>query len=146
MRKFTFGFGLLVCLFSNLSSAIAQNACLISGRGYFRIHADAGGLFGAFAHDHLIEAQKIEGCAAMDSQNPARSSVKVTFQTSGLRVLDPKEKPEDREKVQMNMEKEVLRIADFPRIAFESIAIESAGSDRFRVRGSAWSSHQCGRT
>ena len=115
--------------------ASAQKACVVPGRGQFRIHADAGGLFGAFAHDHLIEAQKIEGCATVNDKNPAQSSVKLTFQAANLRVLDPKEKADDRAKVQKTMETEVLAVAQHPQITFESTGIESAGADQFRVSG-----------
>src|SRR5204863_10160383 len=65
----------------------------------------------------------------------SKSSVRVTFQAAGLKVLDPKESAEDRAKVQKNMETEVLAVAQYPRIAFESTAIEALGGDKFRVRG-----------
>src|SRR5688572_26201803 len=82
------------------SSGVAlQNACVIPGKGFFRVYADAGGLFSVFAHDHLIEAQKIEGCAVVDLQNPAQASVKLTFSTADLRVMDPNQSAEDRAKV-----------------------------------------------
>jgi len=113
----------------------AQNACVIPGRGFFRVYAEAGGLFSAFAHDHLIEAQKIEGCAAIDLQNPAQASVKLNFATAGVRVLDPKESAEDRAKVQKTMESDVLRIAEFPAITFESTGIASESSGKFQVSG-----------
>lgn len=125
----------LVFLTIHSSSLFAENACLVSGRGQFRVHANAGGLFGAFAHDHLIAAQKIEGCATIDPKNLSRSSVKVTFRTADLRVLDPKESADDRAKVQKTMETEVLQIAEYPQITFESTGVEAAGADRFRVLG-----------
>src|SRR6187401_3022310 len=96
----------------------AQNACVIPGRGFFRVYAEAGGLFAVFAHDHLIEAQKIEGCAQVDLRNLPQSSVKLTFSAADLKVLDPKESPDDRAKVQKTMETDVLRIAEFPKITF----------------------------
>jgi len=117
------------------TNASAETPCLVPGRGHFRVNVDAGGLFGAFAHDHLIEAQKIEGCATVDPQNLSRSSVKVTFRTPDLRVLDPKETADDRAKVQKTMETDVLRIAEYPQITFESTGVEAAGSDKFRLRG-----------
>jgi polyisoprenoid-binding protein YceI len=125
----------LVLLMVYSINTSGETACLVSGRGQFRVHANAGGLLGAFAHDHLIEAQKIEGCATIDPKNLSRSSVKVTFRTADLRVLDPKESADDRAKVQKTMETEVLRIAEYPQIAFESTGVEASGSDRFRVLG-----------
>ena len=38
-------------------------------------------------------------------------------------------------KVQKNMETDVLRVAEYPQITFESTGVEAAGSDRFRVLG-----------
>jgi polyisoprenoid-binding protein YceI len=91
-------------------------------------------LFGAFAHDHEIEAQKIQGCAVIDSANLTRSSIKLTFTTADIRVMDPKE-AKDRPKVQETMEREVLQVSQFPRITFESTSIETSGPNAFRVHG-----------
>jgi polyisoprenoid-binding protein YceI len=125
----------LACLTLYGTVASAEKACLVPGRGQFSIFANAGGLFGPFAHDHTIAAQKIEGCATIDPQNLSRSSVKLTFSTANVRVLDPKESADDRAKVQKTMETEVLQIAQYPQITFESTGIEAAGGDRFNVRG-----------
>src|SRR5262245_116285 len=122
--------------------AVAGNAfgvdgpCVVDGRGHFQIHTGTGGLFGAFAHDHLIEAQKITGCATLDPADLTRSSIKLVFTTAGLRVLDPRESATDRAKIQTNMEMDVLRIAEYPQITFESTGIERSDSaSTFRVRG-----------
>ncbi|PYR97061.1 MAG: hypothetical protein DMG16_25935 [Acidobacteria bacterium] len=65
-----------------------------------------------------------------------RSSIKVEFPSSAIRVIDPKESAKDRAEVQKTMETEVLGITQFPAITFESTAIERAeASDRFRVHG-----------
>jgi polyisoprenoid-binding protein YceI len=119
------------------SNGFASNgACVMPGRGHFQIHVGTAGLFGALAHNHLIEAEKISGCAAVDPKDPTHSSIKLDFPASNIRVLDPKESEKDRAEVQKNMETEVLRISEFPRIAFESTSIERAGGpDNFRVRG-----------
>jgi polyisoprenoid-binding protein YceI len=128
-----------LCLFavlvSTTRSVAQQNACVIPGKGFFRIYADAGGLFGAFAHDHLIEAQKIEGCAVVNRQNPTQGSVKLTFASADLKVMDPKQSAEDRAKVQKAMESEVLRVSEFPRITFESTSVAADSAEKFRVNG-----------
>jgi polyisoprenoid-binding protein YceI len=113
-----------------------RGPCVVPGRGHFTIHVGTAGLFGAFAHDHLIEAQKIEGCAAIDAKDLTHSSIKLNFPTAALRVIDPKESADDRAKVQKTMETEVLNVSEYPRVTFESTAIERAGaSDQFRVEG-----------
>jgi polyisoprenoid-binding protein YceI len=114
----------------------ADGPCIVSGRGHFQIHVGTAGLFGSFAHNHLIEAEKISGCAAIDSQDPSRSSVKLEFETKGLRVIDPKESEKDRAEVQKNMESEVLRISEFPKVTFTSSSVERLQADQYRVHGS----------
>jgi polyisoprenoid-binding protein YceI len=129
-------FSIIIAAVLLCTPAFADGPCIVPGRGHFQIHVGTAGLFGAFAHDHLIQAQQLEGCASIDPKDLTRSSIKVTFSTAGLRVLDPKESAEDRAKVQKTMESEVLRIAEYPRITFESTAIERAKStNEFQVRG-----------
>ena len=114
----------------------ADGPCVITGRGHFQIHVGTSGLFGAFAHNHLIEAEKIMGCATIDSKDVTHSSIKLEFPGTGIRVVDPNEKPADRAEVQKNMETEVLRISEYPNVTFVSTAIERAeGTERYRVRG-----------
>jgi polyisoprenoid-binding protein YceI len=129
--------GLILTQLLITATAFASNgACVLPSRGHFQIHVGTAGLFGALAHNHLIEAEKISGCAAVDPKDPAHSSIKLDFPASNIRVLDPKDSEKDRAEVQRNMETEVLRISEFPRIAFESTSIERAGApDVFRVRG-----------
>jgi len=106
-------------------STYAQSGpCLVPGRGFFRIHAGTGGLFGAFAHNHIIEAQKIEGCATVDSKDLTHSSIKLTFQTANIRVMDPDVSAKDRAEVQQTMETQVLATSQFPQFVFQSSSIE----------------------
>ena len=114
-----------------------DRACVMPGQGYFRIHVGTAGLFGAFAHDHSIEARKIAGCATIDSEDVAHSSVKLEFPTADIRVIDPKESEKDRAEVQKTMESQVLRISEYPRVTFASTGVErvAGAADRFRVRG-----------
>jgi polyisoprenoid-binding protein YceI len=125
----------LLVLFVCPAILSAENVCVLPARGFFRIHADAGGLFSVFAHDHLIEAAKIDGCANVDARNLTQSSVKLTFATNQVRVMDPKESADDRAKVQKTMETEVLQIADYPTVTFESTSIAEESPGKFRVSG-----------
>jgi polyisoprenoid-binding protein YceI len=125
----------LIVVLVSFSAHAADRACVVPGRGYFRINVGTGGLFGAFGHDHLIEATKIEGCAAVDMQDLAHSSIALTFPTSAIRVLDPEE-AKDRAEVQKTMETEVLGIAQYPEVKFESTRVEQAGTaQQLRVSG-----------
>jgi len=118
------------------TTAFADGPCVVPGQGYFRIHVGTGGVFGSFAHNHLIEAQKISGCAIIDSRDLAHSSIKLTFPTADVKVIDPKESAKDRAQVQKTMESEVLRVAEYPDVTFQSTGIEQGTSpDQLRVRG-----------
>ena len=110
--------------------------CVVPEGSFFRIHVATGGLFGGFAHEHLIEAQKIEGCANIDPSGPAKSSIKLIFPTANLRAIDPKESEKDRGQVQKTMETDVLRVSEYPEVTFESTTIETSGiADELRVHG-----------
>jgi YceI-like domain len=95
---------ILLDLVFSIAAVAADGPCVIPGRGHFYIHTGTSGLFGAFAHEHLIEAQKVEGCAVIDSNDLTHSSIKLSFATADIRVLDPKESATDRAKVQSTMD------------------------------------------
>jgi len=110
--------------------------CVIPGRGFFRIHTGTAGLFGAFAHNHLIEAQKVEGCAVLDTKDLTHSSIKLTFPAASVRVMDPGENAKDRATVQQTMEVDVLGVSKYPSILFTSTSIEIGGAaNQLRVHG-----------
>lgn len=125
----------LLALFIIVPTAFtADGPCVVPGRSNFQIQVGTGGLFGAFAHNHLIAAQKIDGCATINTTDSRQSSIKLTF--SDLRVLDPKESAKDRAEVQKTMDTEVLRISEYPRITFASTAVETSPSaNTLRIRG-----------
>jgi polyisoprenoid-binding protein YceI len=128
-------FFILVCMF--IATAVYANGpCVIPGKGHFRINVGTAGLFGAFAHNHLIEARKIDGCATIDTKDLTHSSIKLTFATAAIRVIDPKESAKDRAEVQKTMEMEVLRVSEHPGVTFVSTKIENAGTaGQLRVHG-----------
>jgi len=127
---------LLIALFAANGATAQKGPCVVADRGYFRIQVGTGGLFGAFAHDHRIEAQKVEGCAVLDAKDPTHSSIRLTFPSASVRVMDPNESEKDRATVQHNMETDVLRISEFPRIVFESTSIEVAGTaNQLKIHG-----------
>ena len=134
--KMNWAAGVVLFIFCSAPLFGAQRLCAVPGQGYFRIRVGTGGLFGAFAHDHSIEAKKIMGCATIDETDVTRSSIKLEFPSADIRVIDPKESQKDRAEVQRTMETEVLRVSEYPSIIFESTAVERTGdANRVRVRG-----------
>jgi len=118
-----------------LPSTLPEGPCVIPNRGHFQIHVGTAGLFGAFAHNHVIRAETISGCAKLDSQDLTKSSISLDFPASAIRVIDPNDSTKDRAEVQQTMETEVLQIMKFAKVTFESTKVERAGSDRFLVHG-----------
>lgn len=116
----------LLSLFLSVQQIPSGRHCIEAGKGQFLIFAGTGGLFGAFAHDHTIEAKEISGCVQVDGANLARSSVELTFPANKIKVLDPKASATDRTKIQQQMETDVLRIQQFPSIQFRSTAMRLA--------------------
>ncbi len=115
--------------------AVEQH-CVVPDRGYFRIHVGSAGLFGSLGHDHSIEAKKVMGCAMIDSNDVAHSSVKLEFSTVDIKVVDPKESEKNRTEIQKTMETQVLRVSEYPRITFESTGVEQNGAlNRLRIKG-----------
>lgn len=129
MRRLFFYF---VCTLITASAYGADGPCVVPQRSYFRVHVGTAGLFGALAHNHLIEAQKITGCATIDPKDITHSSIKLAFTTAGIRVMDT---GKDRAEVQKTMETDVLHVAEFPEAVFESTSIERPGGNELRVRG-----------
>ena len=124
------------CLSAFAAASPDEGPCVVPGRGHFRIHTDTSGVFGAFGHDHLVEAKTIQGCAVIDRNNFARSSIKLTFPTKDIRVVDPKVDAKERAKVQEAMETEVLHVSRYPQVVFESTSVEgSASASTLRIHG-----------
>jgi polyisoprenoid-binding protein YceI len=127
---------LLLALLISRTVFAGDQHCVVPGKGFFRIHVGTSGLFGGLGHEHLIEAQKVMGCALIDSNDVAHSSVKLEFPTADIRVIDPREKEKDRTEVQKTMETEVLHVSEYPRVTFESTGVEPDGAlNRMRLRG-----------
>jgi polyisoprenoid-binding protein YceI len=127
---------LVLILFISKGLLAAEQHCVVPGSGHFKIHVGTSGLFGGLGHSHSIEAQKVTGCAMIDSNDVARSSVKLEFPTADIKVIDPGESEKDRADVQKTMETEVLRVSEYPRVTFESTGVEPDGAlNRLRLKG-----------
>ncbi len=106
----------------------------------FRISVGKRGLFSFAGHEHEVRATGIEGVIVANREAPARSSVSLRFDTSGLKVGGQGEPPEDVPKVQAKMAgPAVLDVVKFPEITFQSTGVEGRlvpdGSWNLRVTG-----------
>jgi polyisoprenoid-binding protein YceI len=86
-----------------------------------RIRVGKSGVFAFAGHRHEVVAERFEGTIEADPDDLARSSVSLTFDASGLKVVAEREPAGDAPKVQEAMAgPKVLDVARFPAITFRS--------------------------
>jgi hypothetical protein len=101
-------------------------------RSTLTVRVFKSGLFSALADNHVIRAPIAEG--TMSDASPLAVTLKV--KAADLRVLDPDLSPSKRAEVQTRMVgREVLDVASYPEITFESTMVGEAGPDRWTVTG-----------
>ena len=99
----------------------------------FEVTAHKSGVFSFAGHEHLIRARFFTGRVVYVPGAPQRSHLEIRVPTDSLEVLTPPDTAEIR-KVTAAMRADVLDVARYPEIRFESTALEpSAGG--FRVTG-----------
>ncbi len=97
-----------------------------------KIRVLKSGLFSGFAHDHEIIAPIASGVV----EDAAPAAVQFSIGAGKLRVLDPELAADKRAEVQKTMEgPEVLDVARFSEIRFQSTRIENTADARWTVRG-----------
>jgi YceI-like domain len=96
------------------------------------VRVSKAGMFRAFGDDHEVRAPLTSG-SIDDGPQPI---VRIVFNAAQLRVVDPRLSPEDRQQVQSRMlGPDVLDVARFPEIRFESTDARRIDSDRLSVNG-----------
>jgi hypothetical protein len=95
------------------------------------VHVFKAGMFSAFGDNHDVEAPISEG-----SVDDRTRLVKFVIESQRMKVLDPQLAPDKRRQVQERMlGPDVLDVARFPQIKFESTSVEQVGPGRLLVRG-----------
>ena len=103
---------------------------------HVRLHLGRTGLMKFLGHEHHIEAPIAEGRVELLDGDPARSSVKLRFDSAKLALIPGSEPAGDIPKVEERMRgPEVLEIARYPEIAFASTSVksQSASGSRFQL-------------
>jgi polyisoprenoid-binding protein YceI len=102
----------------------------------FIAKVDNSGVFKLLGDNHAIRVTDYRAEVMFDEQNDASSSVKLVIPAASLKVLDPKLPDAKRVKVQERMEgPEVLDVARFPEITFQSREVKRVADGRYRVEG-----------
>lgn len=101
-----------------------------------RVHLGRAGLLKFLGHDHEIDAPLAAGTVLVVAGEPARSSVRLSFDTSALAIVPGTEPAGDVAKVEQRMRgPEVLGAALHPAIVFESTSVtgEQTRPGHFRL-------------
>ncbi|HEY1912580.1 MAG TPA: YceI family protein [Vicinamibacterales bacterium] len=102
--------------------AAARPYTIDAGRSSATIEVGKSGAFSfAAGHTHEVVASKLAGTIAVDVDDPAHSSVRVTIDASALKVSGKGESAADVPKVQETMVgPQVLDVQQYPTMAFAS--------------------------
>lgn len=100
-------------------------------RSTMTVHVYKQGLFSFLADNHIISAPLASG-----TFNPDRKSVTIVVNAAHMRVLDPRLSADRRNTVQSTMlGPQVLDVAKYPRITFQSTRIDASGKNTWTVTG-----------
>jgi polyisoprenoid-binding protein YceI len=95
------------------------------------VHVSKSGLFSGFGDNHEVEAPITEGFIDEGTRR-----VKFEVESRRMKVLDPQLSADKRQQVQERMlGSDVLDVARFPQIRFESTSVEQAAPGRLLVGG-----------
>jgi polyisoprenoid-binding protein YceI len=97
------------------------------------IRAFAAGMLSAVGHDPVIAVRDLQGEVAFDAATPDTARVQLRIAADSLSVQnDVSDK--DRREIERAMKQDVLEIATFAEIGFESTAVRiDTGNGRMRV-------------
>jgi polyisoprenoid-binding protein YceI len=121
---------LLILLFHH-QAVMGQARPIDTSNSKLIVHVSKAGLFSAFGDNHEVEAPISEGFV-----DEGTRQAKFVIDSARMKVLDPQLSPDKRQQVQERMlGPDVLDVARYPRITFESTAVEQPHPDRMLVHG-----------
>lgn len=127
----------VVALAAAGARAEAESESLVAdpATSHVRIHLGRTGLLKFLGHEHHIEAPIAEGRVELVAGDPARSSVRLRFESARLAVIPGSEPASDIPKVDERMRgPEVLEVARYPEITFASTSVRGQALDAGRFR------------
>jgi polyisoprenoid-binding protein YceI len=100
----------------------------------FTVRAFASGMLSAMGHSPTIAIRDFTGEAAFAPEVPEKSSLKLRIKADSLEVSDDISS-KDRQEMERVMNQDVLEIAKYPEIVYESTgaSVSSIGSGRWRA-------------
>jgi polyisoprenoid-binding protein YceI len=110
-------------------------------KSQFFVQAEAGGVLGAFAHDHKLQVKDFNGTVSLPSPALQSASLDISIVADSLTLVD-KVSDDDRKEIESSMKQKVLETAKFPKITFRSVGVTVDSSDdassRIKVLGNLW--------
>ena len=99
------------------------------------IHVGKAGAFSFLAgHSHEVRGPIESGSVDVDADNPSQSRIRIAIDAASLKVLPEHEPEGDAPKVQEAMDSDkVLDIARYPRVTYESTAVDVRQRDANRL-------------
>ena len=110
---------------ATVRGAAPRSYTIDSSRSSATIEVGKSGVFSfAAGHTHEVMAPAIAGTITVDTDDPARSNVRVTIDASALKVTGKGESSSDVPKVQETMlGAQVLDVQRYPKITFASTSV-----------------------
>ena len=128
MKRTVFLAASLACVLG----AGAQQRNIDTQKSTLTVHVGKTGVFSGFGHEHEVRAPILGGTADI-GVHPA---VEIHVDARALRVIDKDASEQERMEVQQTMlGPEVLDSESHREIVFKSTATDSAGQDRWTLRG-----------
>jgi polyisoprenoid-binding protein YceI len=114
----------LALVFTLLQAAGGEHYAVDGGASRVSIEVGKGGLLKIAGHEHTVTAEGLSGEVVVDRAQVERSSVRVVFAATAVRVTDSEGPADDVPKVQATMSgPKVLDVERFPEIRFSSTAV-----------------------
>jgi polyisoprenoid-binding protein YceI len=98
------------------------------------VRAIASGMLSAFGHNPVINIRDVSGEARFDPASPAASFLRMRIRADSLEVADDISS-KDRREMERMMNEDVLEVAKYPEIVYESSSVSatSMGETRYRI-------------
>lgn len=122
----------IIAMGGSVNFAQAQQPRAIDTRNSkLTVYVSKAGIMSTFGDNHEVEAPISEGFVDEDARR-----VQFVVESQRMKVLDPQLSPEKRQQVQERMlGPDVLNVARYPSIRFESNTVEPIGPNYFVVHG-----------
>src|SRR5262249_12053137 len=124
--------GAVMVMALNVTSFARAHQAIDPERSTLTVRVFKTGLFRALADNHEIHAPIQAGFV----EEGANAGVQIVVEAQQMRVLDPGLSPRDRNQVETRMlGPDVLDVAQFPEIRFESTMVTQTRPDEWTVQG-----------